>query len=122
MPSALIVPLLGLALVVLLLLLLFPGYLWQRTHNSLQQSLTRSVEQFRLSKMLAFLGIKIRDYVHHVPEQVIVQHIARCEACPNTRECDSCLRDGRFFADMNFCPNFRSLMHCSRMMPVTSQK
>lgn len=113
-----IIPLLGLALVVILLLLLLPGYLWQRNKRLLQQSLMQSISQQRLSKMLAFLGIKLDDYVSHVPEQLVLQHIRNCKDCPNVRDCDACLRDGHYFVDLHFCPNYSSLTHCSRMMPL----
>lgn len=113
-----VVPLLGLGLVWLLFLILLPGYLWEHRQSNLRRQLIQTIVQYRLSKMLSFLGIKLNDYVNHVPEQIVLKHISKCIACQATRECDRCLRDGRFVADLKFCPNYRSLMHCSRMMPA----
>jgi len=107
---------LGLALIVVLPLLLAALYKLRKDRRK-HQTLQNTVARYRLSKMLAFLGIELESYVRHIPEQLIAQHVRQCAACPNIPECDSCLRDGRFIADMNFCPNYRSLMICSRKMP-----
>ena len=79
--------------------------------------LRQSVLQFRLSKMLAFIGIRLDDYLSRIPHDAIQRHITNCAACPNIPTCDQCLRDGRFVRDMNFCPNYQSLMAYSRIMP-----
>lgn len=79
--------------------------------------LQHSVSQLRLSKMLAFLGIQMRDYLQRIPIVDINQHIARCKACPNIPACDRCLRDGEYTTDMHFCPNYPSLIRYSRIMP-----
>lgn len=79
--------------------------------------LRQSVLHYRLSKMLAFIGIQLDDYLTRIPHSAIQQHITNCAACPNIPTCDHCLRDGGFVADMNFCPNYHSLMAYSRIMP-----
>ena len=107
---------LGLLLTVALLILI-EEFIKRRKQRQQWQALQQAVMHYRLSKMLAFLGIDPGKYVRHIPEQVIAQHIARCHACPNIPDCDRCLRDGRFTPDMNFCPNFQSLMYYSRIMP-----
>jgi hypothetical protein len=55
--------------------------------------------------------------LNRIPHNAIQQHITNCAACPNIPTCDHCLRDGRFVSDMNFCPNYQSLMAYSRIMP-----
>jgi len=112
-----IIPLLGLLLMAILLLLLFPGYLWQHRQRKRHWVLRHSISQYRLSKMLAFLGIELGDYLAHVPERIVLQQISECKACTNHRECDACLRDGKIKTDLHFCPNYDSLLQCSRMMP-----
>jgi hypothetical protein len=99
------------------LLIVIPETIKRRKHRQQWRVLLQKVMRYRLSKMLAFLGIDPAKYVRHIPEQVIAQHIARCHTCPNIPDCDRCLRDGRYVPDMHFCPNFQSLMYYSRTMP-----
>jgi hypothetical protein len=77
----------------------------------------RAVRKYRLSKMLAFIGIHLDDYLTRIPHEAIRKHIISCKNCPNIPTCDRCLRDGEFISDMNFCPNYQSLMAYSRIMP-----
>jgi hypothetical protein len=76
-----------------------------------------TVSKYRLSKMLAFIGIQLDDYLTRIPLLAIKQHIVNCKACPNIPTCDRCLRDGEYVTNMNFCPNYQSLMAYSRIMP-----
>ncbi|HEY5602810.1 MAG TPA: hypothetical protein VIM41_06850 [Gammaproteobacteria bacterium] len=82
-----------------------------------KECLHHTVYQFRLSKMLHFIGLRVKDFVDRVPEYQVKKHIVRCRRCPNTGTCDECLRDGKFMSDMHFCPNYKSLMRYSRIMP-----
>ncbi|MCI0506816.1 MAG: hypothetical protein L0Z73_12005 [Gammaproteobacteria bacterium] len=82
-----------------------------------KECLRHAIYQFRLSKMLHFIGIQVKDFVDRVPEYQVKRHIIRCKNCPNTDICDQCLRDGKFVSDMHFCPNYKSLMSYSRIMP-----
>jgi hypothetical protein len=113
--------LLGLASVTFIILIGLPLFIkhhrekQKRYHRNAE--LRQSVLQFRLSKMLAFIGIRLDDYLTRIPYDAIQRHITNCAACPNIPTCDHCLRDGRFVSDMNFCPNYQSLMAYSRIMP-----
>ncbi len=82
-----------------------------------KECLRHTVYQYRLSKMLHFIGIKVKDFVDRVPEMQVKKHIVRCKRCPNIDTCDQCLRDGKFISDMHFCPNYKSLMTYSKVMP-----
>ncbi|WP_455220843.1 hypothetical protein [Kaarinaea lacus] len=82
-----------------------------------KECLRQTVYQYRLSKMLHFIGIKVKDFVDRVPEYQVKRHIIRCKQCPNIDTCDQCLRDGKFINDMHFCPNYKSLMTYSKVMP-----
>ena len=68
------------------------------------------VKSLRLHKMLEYLGVDQVEYLRKVTAPVIEQQIYRCSQCTNTEICDGCLRDGRCFIDMHFCPNYPSLM------------
>ena len=112
---------LGFAGMALLVLVGIPQY---KEHQRQQQKIRRQKEKFyrivskyRLSKMLAFIGIQLDDYLTRIPLKVIKKHIINCKACPNIPTCDRCLRDGEYVNDMNFCPNYQSLMALSRIMP-----
>jgi hypothetical protein len=77
----------------------------RRTHQLFKQT----IKQLRLSKMIAFLGANLDDYVRFVPAKDILAHVGRCTKCSTADICDSCLRDGKVVQNMNFCPNYRSL-------------
>jgi hypothetical protein len=119
--ALLMVLMLGLAGMIVLFLISLTGfkqYLNKKQKQDLRiAELRQSVLQFRLSKMLAFIGIRLDDYLTRIPQHAIQQHITNCDACPNIPTCDRCLRDGGFVSDMNFCPNYQSLMAFSRIMP-----
>lgn len=98
------------------ILLLLPGYIWRRRQRRRYSVLVRQVTQYRLSKMLTFLGITLKDYLRHVPEPIVLRQISVCDACDNVAQCDACLRDRQFTTSLHFCPNFNSLMHCSQWL------
>lgn len=81
------------------------------------ESLRHTVYQYRLSQMLHYIGIHVEDFVKRIPEWQVKKHIVRCRNCVNTSICDQCLRDGKFVKDMHFCPNYKSLMSLSKVMP-----
>ena len=81
------------------------------------ECLRHTVYQYRLSKMLHYIGIRVEDFVKRLPERQVKKHIVRCRRCPNIDTCDQCLRDGKFVKDMHFCPNYKSLMSYSKIMP-----
>ncbi len=112
---------LGFAGIVLALLVGMPQF-WEFRCRKRQRALLiaqyrHTVSRYRLSKMLAYIGIKLDDYLTRIPPAAIQQHIINCNACPNIPACDRCLRDGEYISDMNFCPNYKSLMTYSRIMP-----
>lgn len=72
------------------------------------------VKHLRLNKMLEFIGLDVDQYIDTVPANLIEAHIRRCQGCKQTRQCDDCLLDKRPVHDMHFCPNYESLMRCSR--------
>lgn len=118
-----------LVLVVMLLLIMMIAlsgliFLWLKSIplfatrlTTRQQLLYSTVYQYRLSKMLHYLGVRVEDYVRRIPEFQIKKHIVRCRSCPNIPTCDQCLHDGKFVSDMHFCPNYQSLMSYSKIMP-----
>ena len=75
-----------------------------------REDLDQQVRRLRLSKMLEYLGIDRRRYLHDQPVVQIREHIHRCEACETTDVCDQIIETpGREGADIGFCPNAESL-------------
>ena len=109
--------LLGLLVAAIAIMLIVRKY--SETQYRLLQldALRRVVSQYRLSKMLAYIGIKLDDYVTRIPTEEIRSHVKHCKSCPDVHICDRCLRDGQYVSDMHFCPNYDSLMSYSRVMP-----
>ncbi|MEA3243104.1 MAG: DUF6455 family protein [Pseudomonadota bacterium] len=81
-----------------------------------RKSLANSVDQLRLSKMLTALGIDVDTYLHTERIVDIQQHMDRCSACENVKECDDQLSKGAVgaAADISFCNNEQSLQEITR--------
>ncbi len=109
--------LLGL-LAVFILLMLAIRKLSNLRYRQLQlDALRRVVSQYRLSKMLAYIGIKLEDYVERIPPDEIRTQVSHCKACTELDICDRCLRDKHYVSNMHFCPNYNTLMSYSKIMP-----
>jgi len=81
------------------------------------------LRSYRLSKMLRHLGIDLEKYIDKMPSQSQWMHMNNCQHCPNTLECDEHLSDGKPIVNMNFCPNYMSLIkHSHKEMINTSGK
>ena len=110
-------------LLILIIASLFLG-LKLRHHSQKQRQLAQSqfqqlkqrVTRLRLSRMLAFLGADLDEYLKNVPREEIEKHIRNCEGCKALDSCDDCLQDGKAILDMNFCPNYRSLTQHSKTL------
>jgi hypothetical protein len=80
-----------------------------------RKSLANSVDQLRLSKMLAALGIDVDTYLHTERIVDIHQHMNRCSTCENVEKCDDQLSKGPLdAADISFCNNEQSLQEIAR--------
>ena len=77
--------------------------------------LKRRLRQFRMSKLLTYLGADVDAYVHAVPINELSAEMRRCSRCAAVATCDACLRDGKVLMDMNFCPVYRSVTRHSRI-------
>ncbi|NOZ53310.1 MAG: hypothetical protein GXP08_09225 [Gammaproteobacteria bacterium] len=111
--SALLLSLTGLFCLLIVLIPLFEKN--YKKHQE-RRALRRTVAQFRLFKMLSYLGVNFDQYINKIPPAIILKHIADCETCPNTTTCDKCLRDGQIINDMGFCPNYQSLTAQSKTL------
>ena len=76
--------------------------------------LKRRVSSLRLSKMLSYLHVDVDQYVCKIPVEDIQHHIENCSQCRGLDVCDSCLRDGKVVHNMDFCPNYWSLIEHSK--------
>lgn len=72
--------------------------------------LLNRVMRLRFYKMLKFLGVDQSEYLKAVPSADINQQIHRCLHCNALDICDSCLRDGKWITNLNFCPNHNSIL------------
>jgi len=68
------------------------------------------IMHLRFSKMLKFLGVDQSEYIKAIPDADINQQIHRCSHCKALDICDSCLRDGKWIVNLNFCPNYDSIL------------
>ena len=78
----------------------------ERAHEVLLSRIMR----LRFYKMLKFLGVDQSEYLKAVPNADINQQIHRCSHCNALDICDSCLRDGKWITNLNFCPNHDSIL------------
>lgn len=102
----------ALAILTAFTLYLYNKYEVQQQHEVLRQR----VRKFRLYKMLLYLGVNFERYIKVLPREAILDHTRNCSACPNTPTCDKCIVDGKIINDMNFCPNYQSLIKYSPML------
>jgi hypothetical protein len=81
-----------------------------RAGEKYRQGLAEKVDQLRLGKMLAALGVDIDVYLNSESTLEIQQHIDRCAACISTVECDDRLAARDIGPDsIGFCNNEASL-------------
>ena len=125
--------LLFIALLLLILLLAFsqstilvvnrlPFFKNNLKHRYKLETLRHTVYQYRLAKMLHYIGVRVEDFVKRTPEWQVKKHVVRCRSCTNINICDQCLRDGKYVSDMHFCPNYSSLMSLSKIMPPVEKE
>jgi len=83
-------------------------------------TLAARLEQLRLGKMLAALGIDTESYLSRERAVDIHQHMQRCTSCTNTQECDSRLRDENVDTEtIDYCNNEASLRKLARQLQDT---
>lgn len=81
-----------------------------RTGMLYRQRLARKLEQLRLKRMLAALGIDVNRYLHHERVIDIEDQMNRCEACENTQACDENLLKDKISTDtIDYCNNEQTL-------------
>lgn len=81
-----------------------------RTGILYRQRLARKINDLRLSRMLAALGIDINRYLHNERVIDITDQMNRCVACENTRTCDEDMLKGKISADdIDYCNNEQTL-------------
>lgn len=74
------------------------------------------IKRHRLYKMLQYLGVDFETYLRRLPKKEIRKQVLQCKSCPNTSQCDACLRDGHAPASMEFCPNYKRLIQLSEQL------
>lgn len=80
-----------------------------------RHALAAQLNNFRLAKMLAALGIDIDEYLSTERVVDIHRHMERCGACENVGECDDRLNQGSLDAgEIGFCNNEKSLQEIAR--------
>ena len=85
-----------------------------KKNEQAHEMLVSRVMRLRLYKMLKFLGANPDEYLRAVPAADVNQQIHRCAHCNEPEICDGFLRDGKRVADMDFCPNHKSLTEHSK--------
>ena len=75
-----------------------------------RRALAERLDQLRLGKMLAALGIDTDSYLSRERAVDIHKHMERCATCANTEECDTRLDEGAMdAASISYCNNEASL-------------
>ena len=81
-----------------------------RAGERYRQKLAEKVDQLRLGRMLAALGVDTDSYVHGERVADIYQQMSRCSACENTDQCDDQLGKQSITPDnIGYCNNETSL-------------
>jgi len=102
--------LLGLLLAIFAVLLPLTIVFNTRSGMKYRRVLAEKIDQLRLGRMLAALGIDIDVYLSSARAVDIREQIDNCTACLNTQECDSKLADGAVDPGaIAFCNNEESL-------------
>jgi hypothetical protein len=102
--------LLGLLLAIFAVLLPLTIVFNTRSGMKYRRVLAEKIDQLRLGRMLAALGIDIGVYLSSARAVDIREQIDNCTACMNTQECDSKLADGAVDPGaIAFCNNEESL-------------
>ena len=108
----------SIAAILLLGLLLATFVIWlsvaivfsTRSGMKYRRALAEQLDQLRLGKMLAALGMDTDSYLSRERAVDIHKHMERCAACANTEECDTRLEEGAMdAASISYCNNEASL-------------
>jgi len=93
-------------------------YSMQRIRHELsgRKKLPKAIRNLRLYKMLGLLKIPFERYVDCVPINEIRLNILNCRRCNNIDICDQCLRQGISTIEMDFCPNYQSLLASRKLL------
>ena len=101
---------LGIALLAFVVLLPLAIVFNMKAGLKYREAIAARVDQLRLSRMLAALGVNVSAYVHHGRITDIAAQMRRCTACGNTETCDEKLATGDVSVDnIGYCENEQSL-------------
>ena len=88
-----------------------------RAGMNYRTTLAARLEQLRLAKMLAALGIDTDSYLSRERTVDIHRHMQRCTSCTSTQECDSRLGDENVDTEtIDYCNNEASLRKLARQL------
>ena len=102
-----------LALLMLFLLVRLPlaiiGNL--RAGHRFREGLANALDELRLSRMLAFLGIDRDEYLHGQQGLEIRKHMEKCDGCDEKARCDQALESDKAASveSLGFCANIEDL-------------
>jgi hypothetical protein len=87
-----------------------------RQGREFRKNLANALQQLRMHKVLAALGLDSNVYLHKVSVQVIQQQMSKCKNCNTTDTCDEKLsRKTVQQADIAFCPIHENLFQVSTL-------
>lgn len=108
--SVVTILLLGLLLTTFIIWLSVAIVFSTRSGMKYRRALAGRLDQLRLGRMLAALGIDTDSYLSRERAVDIHKHMERCAACANTAECDTRLDEGTMdVASISYCNNETSL-------------
>ena len=82
-----------------------------RRGHRFRESLAKSLDDLRLSRMLGYLGIDRAKYLHNQPALDIQRQMERCDACDAKSRCDQVLEEDAppQVESLGFCANIKDL-------------
>ncbi|MDJ0741249.1 MAG: DUF6455 family protein [Gammaproteobacteria bacterium] len=82
-----------------------------RAGHRFREGLAEALDELRLSRMLAFLGIDKATYLHRENGLEIQKHMQRCDACDDKERCDQVLAEDKPADEpaLGFCANIDDL-------------
>lgn len=81
-----------------------------QTGEEFRDALRRALDELRLSRMLALLGVDRDRYLHHHSVLEIHKHMRRCDGCDEKAQCDAALEASESDPKaLGFCANIDDL-------------
>ena len=108
--TLIILGVIGLLLFLFFILLLTAITFNMKAAQKYRQQIAQTVNNLRLSSMLAALGINLDKYLHSTSMVDVHKHMTKCSACQHNTQCDEELASSSISIEtVHFCNNKKHL-------------